>query len=114
MGNQEFFWYNLPFVLFETRMDAVINTISKGRQGIALVTKNENLIGIITDGDLRRAIEEYGKDIFDLCAGDIYTKDPITMMADVLLQKVYDKMECESINCLVVKDSNGVLGIFKK
>jgi arabinose-5-phosphate isomerase len=105
---------NLPFVTPDTDMAAVINVISNGQLGLALVKENENFIGIITDGDLRRAIEKYNKDVFDMCALNVYSKNPITIMADVSLQKAYDKMDRESVNCLVVNDSDGFLGIFKK
>jgi predicted transcriptional regulator len=49
-----------------------------------------------------------------MCALNVYSKNPITIMADVSLQKAYDKMDRESVNCLVVNDSDGFLGIFKK
>jgi arabinose-5-phosphate isomerase len=70
------------------------------------------ILGIITDGDLRRGIERYGKSVFDLRAGEVMTRNPKTISADELAAKALSIMEKHSITALVVPDAEGkVVGI---
>src|SRR5947209_2379987 len=71
----------LPRVSPETRMPDVIYEMSRKKLGVTAVVENGKLVGIISDGDLRRLLEKRGKDVLDLTAGEAMTKNPRTIAA---------------------------------
>jgi arabinose-5-phosphate isomerase len=76
--------------------------ISTNRLGAtAVLDNNEQLVGIITDGDVRRMLGKW-KQIDELTAGDIMTRNPKTVEADELAVKVFSMMEKNEISQLVV------------
>jgi arabinose-5-phosphate isomerase len=100
---------NLPTVSKNTCIKDVIGVMTSGRQGAAVVVdEQQRVIGIITDGDLRRALNKY-KEVFGLKAGDIMTKSPKTISKDLKLyeaEKIFSRYE---IITLVVADNEGKL-----
>lgn len=105
---------NLPIVSRECLLPKVISKISSGQLGLALIVEDKQVKAIITDGDLRRAIEQKGKDAFDLTAESICSLNPITISPLSSIQYAYDVMEDNSVSSLIVSDEQGVLGLFKK
>ena len=69
----------LPRVAPSTRMPDVIYEMSRKKLGVTAVVEGEQLVGIISDGDLRRLLENRGKDVMDLTAGEAMTRSPKTM-----------------------------------
>lgn len=95
--------HNLPFVNLHTSTKEVISTMTKGSLGLALVVDEQRkLLGIITDGDLRRHIDKAEKDFFDLTAKDIYSRNPHCISEDASIQAAFNKMSEIKINSLVV------------
>ncbi len=100
----------LPVVKPDTQMTEAIMEISSKRLGVTAVVDNERrIMGIITDGDLRRGIQKYGKAFFDMRAEEVMTKNPKTISADELAAKALALMEEKSITSLLVPDSLGRL-----
>lgn len=98
----------LPVVLPHTPMIKAVVEISSKRLGVTIVTDSENRIaGIITDGDLRRGIEKWGKTFFDMKAGEVMSKNPKIIPEDELAAKALSIMETYSITSLVVPDDEG-------
>ena len=98
----------LPIVLPHTPMIKAVVEISSKRLGVTIVTDSENRIaGIITDGDLRRGIEKWGKAFFDMNAGEVMSKNPKIIPEDELAAKALSIMETYSITSLVVPDDEG-------
>ncbi len=93
----------IPKIYVDSPMkDALIEITSK-RLGIAGVySRKEELIGSITDGDLRRAIEKHDKKLFDKKASDIMTSNPKLIAKDALAAYALKKMEDFSITSLFV------------
>jgi arabinose-5-phosphate isomerase len=82
--------------------------ISSKRLGVTLVADSGNkILGIITDGDLRRGIEKGGAAFFDLKAGDAMIPHPRMISEDELAAKALSVMEHYSITSLVVPDEEG-------
>jgi len=104
----------LPKIAINDSLLKVIDVISISGQGFALVIKNEKVHAIITDGDLRRAIEKFKKEIFELTAEDICTFEPLTISPEVSIQKAYELMECKRVNSLVVVNNDKLVGILNK
>jgi arabinose-5-phosphate isomerase len=98
----------VPVVSQDTPMTKAIMEISSKRLGVTLVAdRNERVVGIITDGDLRRGIEKWGKAVFDLKAGEVMSRNPRTISGDELAAKALSVMEGYSITSLVVPDDEG-------
>src|SRR5258708_37169060 len=71
----------LPRVTPEGKMPDVIYEMSRKKLGVTAVVEGDKLIGIISDGDLRRLLEKRGKDVLDLTAGEAMTKSRRTITA---------------------------------
>ncbi|MDO8746201.1 MAG: KpsF/GutQ family sugar-phosphate isomerase [Thermodesulfovibrionales bacterium] len=98
----------LPFVSPETEMTKAVIEISSKRLGVAIVSDaSRKIFGVLTDGDIRRGIEKWGKEFFDMKAGDVMTKNPKTISEDELAVKALSIMETHSITSLAVPDSDG-------
>ena len=100
----------LPKVVPSTPIKDVIIEISKKRLGTTAVIENEKIIGIITDGDLRRMLE-INNDISTLTAQDIMGKNPKTISADAMAVKALEMMENNNITQLLVEDNNKYVGV---
>jgi arabinose-5-phosphate isomerase len=99
----------LPRVKLETKMPDVIYEMSRKKLGVAAVVDKEKLVGIISDGDLRRLLEKRGKDVLDLRAGEAMTRDPKTIAADEFAATALALMEEKKITSLMVVDGAGKL-----
>lgn len=105
---------NLPLVNEETPLTEVINVMSQGALGLTLVMCDDEAKSLITDGDLRRAIEKYGKDLFDLKAKHIANGSPVSITPDASIAVAYETMQSNKINSLIVCSNKKVVGILKK
>ncbi len=102
----------LPRVGSHTKMPEVIYEMSRKKLGVAAVVKGEKLVGIISDGDLRRLLEKRGKDVLDLTAGEAMTRSPKTIAAGEFAATALALMEEKKITSLMVVDGGGrLLGI---
>lgn len=99
---------NRPHVSMEDGIRKVILEMSGGRLGAVAVTDDcGQLLGIITDGDLRRMLEKY-QDVDPLRAKDIMSVSPKTISEDELAYNAFQKMEQNSITQLVVINESNV------
>ncbi|MCD6223538.1 MAG: KpsF/GutQ family sugar-phosphate isomerase [Deltaproteobacteria bacterium] len=95
----------IPVVFEETPMKDVIYEISSKKLGMScVVDKEHKLRGIITDGDLRRAMEKKGSELFNLKAKCIMTRNPKIVNIDALAVKAAALMQSFSITSLVIVD----------
>ena len=99
----------LPRVARDTKMADVIFEMSSKGLGITTVTDGDRLVGIISDGDLRRLLEKRGKDLLDLAAGECMTAGPKTIDPDAYAQQALDLMEQRKITSLCVVSREGRL-----
>src|SRR5437588_8610212 len=99
----------LPRVTPETKMPDVIYEMSRKKLGVTAVVEGEKLVGIISDGDLRRLLEKRGKDVLDLRAGECMTKNPRTIAAGEFAASALALMEEKKITSLMVVDGSGML-----
>lgn len=105
---------DLPVVKKSSDMDEVIMTMTKKRLGIVCIVENEELVGIITEGDIRRALKMKDK-FFNLKASDIMIENYIFAKEDIMALDALELMENREnqISVLpVVKDKN-VIGIIR-
>jgi arabinose-5-phosphate isomerase len=95
-----------PIVRADTRMRDVIYEMSSKGLGMTCVIDgdDETLLGIITDGDLRRRMER-GGEILDLRAGDVMTRHPVTVPRHTLAAEALHIMEQRKITSIVVAEA---------
>jgi arabinose-5-phosphate isomerase len=102
----------LPCVAPSTLMPDVIYEMSRKKLGVTAVIEGEQLVGIISDGDLRRLLEKRGKDVMDLTAAEAMTRSPKTISADEFAATAIAVMEEKKITSLMVVESgNRLVGI---
>jgi arabinose-5-phosphate isomerase len=101
-----------PIVRLATRMRDVVHEISSKGLGMAcVVDEGEALVGIITDGDLRRHMAD-DTSILERSAGDIMTQHPVTIGPETLAVEALNKLEQRKITAIVVVDAaHAVLGV---
>ena len=99
----------LPLVTPNESIKKVINIVSSGKCGIAVVVSDNKIIGVVSDGDIRRAMESNESNFFKLNASDIMTKEPHTVLEITKLKAAGDLMFSRKINSLVVKNDKGLL-----
>ena len=99
----------LPVVAPEVTVAEATREISRGGIGIAIVVDGcGHVIGVFTDGDLRRTIVS-GRDLATLAVADAMTRSPRTISADKLTAEAFEMMEKHRINQLPVIDADGLL-----
>jgi len=96
----------LPRVTPQTKMPDVIYEMSHKKLGVTAVVEGKRLVGIISDGDLRRLLEKRGKDVMDLTAGEAMTRDPKTIAKDEFAATALALMEEKKITSLMVVDGS--------
>jgi arabinose-5-phosphate isomerase len=100
-----------PAVLPAATLKQVIVEMTKKRLGTAVVVNEKNnVLGIITDGDLRRMLES-ANDLGSLLAQDIMSKNPKTIAADALATEALDVLRYNNISQLVVIEHELYAGI---
>ena len=99
----------VPRVTPRTTMPDVIYEMSRKKLGVTAVVDDERLVGVISDGDLRRLLELRGKDALDLAAGECMTKNPRTIAGNEFAATALAVMEEKKITSLAVVDGSGKL-----
>jgi arabinose-5-phosphate isomerase len=100
----------LPQVAPNTLIKDVIIEISKKRLGTTAVVENNKIVGIITDGDLRRMLKD-NTNISGLVASDIMSKNPKTIQSDAMAITALETMESNNITQILVEDTNNYVGV---
>jgi len=98
-----------PRVSPQAKMPDVIYEMSRKKLGMTAVVEGEKLVGVISDGDLRRLLERRGKDGLDLTAGECMTRAPKTIAAGEFAATALAIMEEKKITSLAVVDGAGKL-----
>lgn len=96
-----------PVVDAGAGIQQVIYEISSKRLGATAVTENGVLAGIITDGDLRRMLEQHDS-VKGICARDIFTRAPQTISTNALAAEALQHLREKDITQLIAVDENGV------
>jgi arabinose-5-phosphate isomerase len=103
-----------PSVACEASFKEIVSAITRGRLGIAVALTNDGeLAGVITDGDLGRAMEAHD-DTRHLRAADIMSRDPVTIAQDAMFSEAEELMERHTVTALVAVDQRGMpTGVLK-
>jgi arabinose-5-phosphate isomerase len=102
----------VPRVTPATAMTEVIYEMSRKGLGMTTVLEGDKLVGLVSDGDLRRLLEHHGKHAVDLTAGECMTRSPKVVRPDVFAIAALDIMEQKKITSLpVIDDAGHLLGV---
>lgn len=103
---------NLPIVGLTDKVSDTIIAISQTKQGIAVALEDGKIVGVVTDGDVRRAMQNHKERFFDLTVNDIMSRAPKIIKDTAKLQDAGDMMRQYNIHSLVVvNDTNEFVGI---
>ena len=103
---------NLPIVRLTDKVSDTIIAISQNKQGIAVAMDNGNIVGVVTDGDVRRAMTNHQNGFFELRVEDIMSRNPKTINEKAKLTEAEEMMRRYNIHSLiVVDDTNKLVGI---
>jgi len=104
---------NLPFVQSNETMDQVIMTMTNSRLGLAIVMNDSKLMGVITDGDLRRALAA-GTDLKVAEAKDMMSTAPISIQEDSMVSDGEELMRAAHIKQVIVQNElNQITGVLE-
>jgi arabinose-5-phosphate isomerase len=98
----------IPIVEEDILMQEAIEEITQKKMGMTcIVDKDKKLVGIITDGDLRRMLRKYKQDLFQKKAQECMTRNPITIDKKDLATEALNLMEEKKITSLIIKNKAG-------
>ena len=103
---------NMPVIPPEMHLGEAIILVSKGKLGLGVAEKDGRIVGLITDGDIRRAMEKWQAEFFDHTVSDIMTTKPKTVTPQTTIteiQRIMNKYKIHTV--LVVSDDNRLLGV---
>ncbi|MBU2899622.1 KpsF/GutQ family sugar-phosphate isomerase [Maribacter dokdonensis] len=100
----------IPSVQQDEEVKKVIVEISKKMLGVTAVLDREKVVGIVTDGDIRRMLNKYDN-IKGLTAKDIMTTNPKTISANTLAIKALEQMQKKGISQLLAMDNDTYIGV---
>ncbi len=105
---------NLPIVDPSDDFDKILAVISSGRFGLAVIAENLNVLGLITDGDIRRALKERKDKALEMTAKDFGYKEPLSIEASDKIVVAEELMQDKKVTALIVKDNGLLKGILHR
>ncbi|WP_250325470.1 D-arabinose 5-phosphate isomerase [Campylobacter lari] len=104
---------NLPIVHPESEFNELVDVMTSGKLGLCIVLENEKLVGIITDGDLRRALRASDKPRFNFKAKEIMSENPKTIEVTAMASEAEELMLEYKIKEIVVSENEKIVGIIQ-
>jgi len=104
---------NLPTIQESATIKALIHTMSEGRLGLAIVMDGSKIKGIITDGDIRRAMESLEESFFSLTLEQLMSNTPKSIGLKAKLTEAQTLMTEAKVNSLLVVDGNRLIGVIQ-
>jgi arabinose-5-phosphate isomerase len=103
---------DLPVLPPEMRLGEAIILVSKGKLGLGVAEVDGKIVGLITDGDIRRATEKWQAQFFDRTVSDIMTSTPKTVRPETKISEIQQRMNRYKIHSvLVTDDEQHLLGV---
>lgn len=97
---------DMPIVPPEMKLGEAIILVSKGKLGLGIAEVDGQIVGLITDGDVRRAMENNQKEFFERTVSDIMTKNPKTVSPSTKITEIQQIMHKYKIHTVLVVDEN--------
>jgi arabinose-5-phosphate isomerase len=103
----------LPLVSLHTKIKALIQTLSTARLGLVIVMEGKVLHGVVTDGDIRRAMERSEEEFFSLSASELMSRNPKKIDAKEKLIVAQEMMTQFKVNSLLVTEEEVLVGVIQ-
>ena len=94
----------LPVLEPGMNLGEAIILVSKGKLGLGIAMENETIAGLITDGDIRRAMEKWQAEFFNKTVADIMTRNPKTVTRQTRISEIQKTMNRYKIHSVLVAD----------
>ena len=95
----------LPIIPKDMHLGEAIIHVSKGKLGLGVSLDNGKVIGLITDGDIRRAMERWQAEFFDHTVSDIMTKEPKVVLPTTKITEIQQIMQQNKVHTVLVCDA---------
>ena len=103
---------DLPIIPADMHLGQAIIHVSKGKLGLGVSLENNRVSGLITDGDIRRAMEKWQAEFFDRTVSDIMTRNPKTVLPNTKIAEIQKIMQKYKVHTVLVVDAdNHLLGV---
>ena len=102
---------NLPIVPPSMKLSDALMTISSGKLGLGVVIDEDSILGIITDGDIRRAVEGARDNFINISVSEVMTRTPKTISPEAKLTTIQQMFRNHKIHSLLVVDHGKLVGI---
>ncbi len=108
---------DLPVIAPDVKLGEAVIHVSNGRLGLCVATENDRVVGLVTDGDIRRAMESQQDHFFQLSVRDIMTRSPKTVSPETKVTEIERILHENKIHCVLVVDKEchllGVVDSFR-
>ncbi len=102
---------NNPIVSADTSVTDALVKMTEYGFGSITVTKDNKVVGVFTDGDLRRKLQENGREILTKKIGEFQYKEPVSIDADALLNEAADLFKKTKVDTILVTDAGKPVGM---
>lgn len=102
---------DLPILPPQMHLGEAIILVSKGKLGLGIAEENGRIVGIITDGDIRRAMEKWQEKFFDRTVSDIMTRTPKIVKPETKITEIQQIMQQHKIHSVLVIDKDRLVGV---
>ena len=102
---------NLPIVPPSMKLSDALMIISSGKLGLGVVIDGDDILGIITDGDIRRAVEGARDNFINISVSEVMTRTPKTISPEAKLTTIQQMFRNHKIHSLLVVDHGKLVGI---
>lgn len=111
---QDVMHHKVPMVDQQASFPEVIDVVTKACLGVCVVVSDQQVIGIITDGDIRRTFAQHGEVAYRTKACDMMSAPPLVIAANAKLEVARQMMKTHQVSALIVQNSNAdTIGILK-
>jgi len=102
---------NLPVCNTNTLIKKIVHIITQGKLGLVVVIEEGEICGVITDGDIRRAMEDRESEFFQIKAYELMSRSPLLVSSQTKLAEAESMMDKAKVNSLLVVDKKELLGV---
>ena len=103
---------NLPIITPEMKLGEAIILISAGKLGLGVAVSEGRIVGIITDGDVRRATQRHHERFFNVPVSEVMTRDPVCVSPGIKVNEIVKILNERKIHAvLVVGEERNLIGI---
>ena len=98
---------DLPILTRNSKISDALMHLSRAKMGIAAVIEDDKILGVVTDGDIRRAMQRNQDHFFELTANDLMSHNPKTVQENAKLTEAEEIMRKHNVHSIIVVNTEG-------